>query len=284
MTHSSKLHIRKPAVAGQFYPGDRSTLINMLDEFFASVEKSHIKIDDHISGLIAPHAGYVYSGKQAAKAYQNLKNKTYQCVCIISPSHREYFSAISVYSGAGYSTPLGTCPVDEHARELALECKGVTSGLEGHRAEHALEVQLPFIQYFLGNVSILPIVMGDQGKASIEEAGACVRKLYKAYGKDILFIASSDLSHFHNSRIAQKMDTDFISLLEKAETNNMYEKLATNDLEACGGGPIIAILQGLDIESKNIKVLGYTHSGYVSHDHDSVVGYTSALILKNPKE
>jgi len=124
MTHSSKLHIRKPAVAGQFYPGDRSTLINMLDEFFASVEKSHIKIDDHISGLIAPHAGYVYSGIQAAKAHQNLKNKTYQCVCIISPSHREYFSAISVYSGVAYRTPLGICPVDEKARMIALECKG----------------------------------------------------------------------------------------------------------------------------------------------------------------
>ena len=284
MIHRSKLHIRKPAVAGQFYPGDRSTLTHMLNELFASAEKSYIEIDDHISGLIAPHAGYVYSGKQAAKAYQNLKNKTYQCICIISPSHREYFSAISVYPGEGYQTPLGICPVDKTARKLALECKGVISSIEGHRAEHALEVQLPFVQYFLGNIPILPLVMGDQGKKSIEEAGECVRRLYETYGKDILFIASSDLSHFHDSHTAKKIDGEFISLLEKADTEIILEKLQTNDLEACGAGPIIAILQGLDIKSKNIRVLGYTHSGDVSNDHDSVVGYTSALILKNPKE
>jgi len=284
MLHSSKPHIRKPAVAGQFYPGDRSTLTQMLDDLFASVDKNHIEIDAHIAGLIAPHAGYVYSGKQAAKAYQKLNNKSYQCICIISPSHREYFSAISVYPGAGYKTPLGTCPVDEKARKIALECQGFISGVEGHRAEHALEVQLPFVQYLFGNIPILPLVMGDQGNKSIEETGECVRRLYETYGKDILFIASSDLSHFHDSRTAQKIDGEFISLLEKADMKIILEKLRTNDLEACGIGPIIAILRGLDIKSKNIRILGYSHSGEVSNDHDSVVGYTSALILKNSKE
>lgn len=284
MIRRSNFHIRKPSVAGQFYPGDRSTLINMLDELSTSIKKSDEKVDGHIAGLIAPHAGYMFSGKQAAKAYWHLQNKVYKCVCIISPSHREYFPAISVYPGAGYQTPLGTCPVDENVRKIALECKGIISGMEGHRAEHALEVQLPFVQYFLGNIPILPMVMGDQGKESIEEAGECVKKLYETYGKDILFIASSDLSHFHDSYTAKNMDGEFISLLEKADTEKMYEKLRSDDLEACGGGPIIAILKGLDIDDKHIKVLGYSHSGEVINDNDSVVGYTSALILKNPKE
>ncbi|MCF7833381.1 MAG: AmmeMemoRadiSam system protein B [Candidatus Marinimicrobia bacterium] len=278
------MQLRKPAVAGQFYPGDRSTLTNMLDELFTSVQNNKIEIDGHIAGLIAPHAGYIFSGKQAAKAYYHLKDRSYKRVCIISPSHREYFPAISVYPGAGYQTPLGTCPVDEHARSLALECNGIISSMQGHRAEHALEVQLPFIQYFLGNIPILPMVMGDQGKESIEEAGECVRKLYDAYGKDILFVASSDLSHFHDSRTAENMDGELISLLEKADIEQIYKKLRSNDLEACGGGPIIAILKGLDINKEQIRVLGYSHSGEVMNDRDSVVGYTSALIFKNPKE
>ena len=284
MIHSSKLHIRKPAVAGQFYPGDRSTLTHMLDELVASIEKNDVKIDEHISGLIAPHAGHIFSGKQAIKAYYHLKDRSYKCVCIISPSHREYFPAISVYPGDAYQTPLGTCLVDEKARELALECKGIISSMEGHRAEHALEVQLPFVQYILGNIPILPMIMGDQGEESIEAAGECVRKLFEAYGKDMLFIASSDLSHFHDSHSAKNMDGEFIALLEKADTQKIYEKLQSNDIEACGGGPIMAILRGLDIDKEHIRVLGYSHSGEVSYDQDSVVGYTSALILKNPKE
>ncbi|RKY53064.1 MAG: AmmeMemoRadiSam system protein B, partial [Candidatus Neomarinimicrobiota bacterium] len=275
---------RKPAVAGQFYPRDHSTLTHMLNELFASQEKSELMTAEHIVGLIAPHAGYIYSGKQAAKAYKYLENASYKCVCIISPSHREYFPAISVYPGEAYQTPMGLCPVDERARELALECKGVSSGIEGHRAEHALEVQLPFLQYMLGNIPILPMVMGDQGVESIEEAEECVRKLYEAYGGDILFVASSDLSHFHDSYTAKNMDGEFIALLKNAESQKIMEKLRSNDLEACGAGPIIAILRGLEIDKDHIRVLGYSHSGEVSHDHDSVVGYTSALILKNPKD
>ena len=278
------MNIRQPAVAGQFYPGKRSTLTHMLDELVASVIIDDGKIDEHISGLIAPHAGYVFSGKQAAMAYCHLKDRSYKCVCIISPSHREYFPAISVYPGSGYKTPLGICPVDEKARGLALESKGMISSMEGHHAEHALEVQLPFVQYFLGNIPILPIVMGDQSEESIQEAAACVRQLFDVYGKDILFIASSDLSHFHDSHTAKNIDSEFISLLEKADTQNMYKKLRSDDLEACGGGPIIAILRGLDIDKEHIRVFGYSHSGEVMNDHDSVVGYTSALILKNPKE
>ncbi len=278
------MKVRKPAVAGQFYPGERSTLNHMLDEFFVSIEKSEIKVSEHIAGIIAPHAGYIYSGKQAAKAYKYLENASYKCVCIISPSHREYFPAISVYPGEAYQTPLGLCPIDEHARELALECKGVSSGMEGHRTEHALEVQLPFLQYMLGNIHILPMVMGDQGVETIEEMEECIRKLYEAYREEILFIASSDLSHFHNSSIARKKDEEFILLLDNADTESIFDKLHSDELEACGGGPILSILKGLDINKNEIKVLGYSHSGQILHDNVSVVGYTSAIMIKDLKE
>ncbi|MEA2078214.1 MAG: AmmeMemoRadiSam system protein B [Candidatus Marinimicrobia bacterium] len=274
------MNIRKPAVAGQFYPGERSNLVNMLDELFASVEMDSLPEDIHISGLIVPHAGYVFSGKQAAKAYQYIENRTYDVVCIISPSHREYFPAVSIYPGIAYKTPLGICPVDIKARELALGCNGLISGNEGHHGEHSLEVQLPFLQYLFGDIPILPLVMGDQSKDSIEETGGCVKKLYETYGRKILFVASSDLSHFHDSHRAELMDAKFISLLDKADIIGMLEKLDLNEVEACGAGPIIAILKGLSINKDEIKTLGYSHSGEVLHDNDSVVGYTSALIMK----
>jgi MEMO1 family protein len=278
------MNIRKPAVAGQFYPAEKSILLHMLDELFSSLEKDELLYDVHIAGLIAPHAGYVFSGAQAAKAYRYLENRHYELVCIISPSHREYFLETSVFPGKGYKTPLGVCPLDEKAREISLECEGIVLSDRGHRAEHALEVQLPFVQYLLGNIPILPLVMGDQGKDSIENVSKCVMKLAEIYGNNILFIASSDLSHFHNSRVAHEKDEEFISLLDKVDTEGLFDKLHSDELEACGGGPILSILKGLDIGKDEIKVLGYSHSGQILHDNDSVVGYTSAIIMKDLKE
>lgn len=284
MIHNSNIKVRKPAVAGQFYPAERSILLNMLKGIFSSLEKDDISNDVPISGLIVPHAGYIFSGVQAAKAYRHLKGRKYDLVCIISPSHREYFPETSVFPGKGYKTPLGMCPVDERAREISLTCNGVVSSNLGHRAEHALEVQLPFLQFMLGDVHILPLVMGDQGKESIENVAKCVKELIKTYKESILFIASSDLSHFHPSVIAQQKDEEFISLLDRVDIEKMLDKLDSNEIEACGAGPIVAILKGLDVSKNEINVLGYSHSGQILHDNNSVVGYTSAIIMKDLKD
>lgn len=272
--------IRKPAVSGQFYPGDHNDLSNMLDVLFASVRKDELPGEGHVNALIAPHAGYVFSGKQAAKAYAALKKGTYRLACIISPSHREYFPAISVYSGDAYETPLGTCRVDHEAREIALSCEGVVSGLQGHRAEHALEVQLPFLQFVLGDIPILPLVMGDQSSKTVIQGADCVKKLYENFGNDILFIVSSDLSHFHSAEIARAMDACLMDILDKADADMFFDKLQVDEIEACGGGPIVSVLKGLNIGKEEIRVLGYSHSGEVLNDNDSVVGYTSAIMIK----
>ena len=280
MLHGVNLHIRKPAVAGQFYPGNRDDLGDMLKILFASAEKEPSLADRHINALIAPHAGYVFSGKQAAKAYQYLKKGAYELVCVISPSHREYFPGLTVYPGDAYRTPLGDCPIHAGALELVKDCEGITVAYDGHRAEHALEVQLPFIQHVLGDIPILPIVMGDQNSDYIELGSHCVHKLYGTYGDKILFVASSDLSHFHSAGHASRMDGKFIDLLDKAQLDTLYDMLYQDELEACGGGPILAIMKGLGISENEIHMLGYTHSGDVMNDNDSVVGYTSAVMIK----
>jgi AmmeMemoRadiSam system protein B len=274
------MQVRKAVVAGQFYPGNRDDLLQMLGEMFEAVKFDKEPVKSPVNALIAPHAGYIFSGRQAAKAYQYLKEGQYDLVCIISPSHREYFPGISIYPGDAYKTPLGICPVHEEARAQALACNGISSGFDGHRAEHALEVQLPFLQYTLKDIPILPVVMGDQGEASIEEMAACVKKLYGTYRDKILFVASSDLSHFHSSEQAAKMDGTFIDLLSGSKIDEAYRKLERHEVEACGGGPILSVMKGLEISNAEIRALGYSHSGQVLHDNESVVGYTSAIIIK----
>lgn len=278
------MNYREAQVAGQFYPGTAGKLRAMLDELFRAAGKDAGTTEYPVAAVVAPHAGYVFSGRQAAKAYQYLKGRKYKLVCIISPSHREYFSGMSLYSGNAYRTPLGECPVHPEGREAALKCEGVFLSGAGHRAEHALEVQLPFLQYILGELQIIPLVMGDQRAESVEQAKDCVRRLYKKFGEDILFVASSDLSHFHTEAEARQMDGKFIELLENADDEKLQEAVRQGYAEACGAGPVLSILKGLGKKDHQVRVLGYSHSGEVMGDGREVVGYTSAVILRTARD
>lgn len=275
---------RKAAVAGQFYPGNRDSLIALLGQLFKQAAEDAAVLKGHIAGIVAPHAGYIFSGLQAAKAYHYLQERKYKVVCILSPSHREYFPGISVYPGDAYSGPLGDLAVDKQGRNLAMKCAGIYEMEEGHRAEHALEVQLPFLQYALKDFSIIPLVMGDQQKIIVNAAAECVSVLYEHFGKDILFVASTDLSHFHPAAEAKALDTAFIDMLEHYRDEEMETALHGGKAEACGGGPVLAMLRGLGKERHLVRTLGYRHSGQVNFDRREVVGYTSALILEKDTE
>ncbi|MDD3966458.1 MAG: AmmeMemoRadiSam system protein B [Candidatus Neomarinimicrobiota bacterium] len=271
---------RKPAVAGQFYPASRESLGNLLEGLFRQAAADAPEIGEHIAGIVAPHAGYVYSGLQAARAFHYLQDRDYKTVCIISPSHREYFPGISVYPGEAYVTPLGELPVDLEGRRAALRCPGIFETEEGHRAEHALEVQLPFLQYALKDFSIIPLVMGDQSPQMLQLAASCVKQLHAQFGRSMLFVASSDLSHFHPAAEAAAMDTALIAMLDSYDDAGLEQALQKNEVEACGGGPLLALLRGLAKERHCVRTLGYRHSGQINHDKREVVGYTSALILE----
>ncbi len=275
------MKIRKPAVAGQFYPGSEHELRSMLENMFMIVEKDKKNIHQHVSGIIAPHAGYVYSGIQAAKAYQYIKHLNYDLVCIISPSHRSYFQGVSVYPHDAYATPLGLCKIHKEARQLLLDGQYVNNAPQPHAGEHALEVQLPFIQFCLGNIPILPLIMGDQGPENIDLLAKELKELFLYYGDRILFIASTDLSHFYPLEFAQHKDLMFVDLLKKADAALLLEKLTEESVEACGSGPLLALMKALNIDKEHISTLGYSHSGQVSGDNSSVVGYCSALLFKN---
>jgi len=296
---------RKARVAGQFYPGSRSELLQELKDRFSmaraehlpgaealndtgkavsTADAEHIGEESRLVGIIAPHAGYMFSGMQAAKAYRHLQGRRFRRVCVLSPSHYDYFEGISIYGGEGYETPLGRVDMDTEARTLLLEHGLAVSGEAGHRREHALEVQIPFLQYVLGETFLLtPLVMGAQGPSEIRRMEEAVSLLMKFFGPEILFVGSTDLSHFHSESQAADLDGRVIRHIAAMDADALERDLAQGAAEACGGGPVTALLRVFSrLEGVQCLPLGYSHSGMVIPDRSSVVGYTSALIIQKP--
>jgi MEMO1 family protein len=267
--------IRPPAVAGLFYPKDPDELSDLINELLTAANPSPETND--LVGLVSPHAGYVYSGLTAAFGFKLLEKKTYKKIIIISPSHREYFRGITIYPGNGYETPLGIAEIDEAtAEEIISQSKLIFRGEQGHGNEHAVEVQIPFLQKVLEGFKIIPIVMGDQSKIFIDELADVLSKISH---KNTLIIASSDLSHFYPKQTAYELDSIIEKRILNYEADKLEEDLNQNKCEACGGGPIVALMKSAAIKNNvRAEVLHRSDSGDVSGDNKKVVGYLSAAI------
>jgi len=271
-------------VAGQFYPADPRELGKMLDGFLAKAKTPEIK---DVVALVAPHAGYVYSGGVAANAYALLKGRKVERVVVISPSHLESFPFSTIYDGAAYSTPLGQVPVDTaFAAKLAKSSKLIQISGRGHnpsgdRAEHAVEVQVPFLQRVLGQFKIVPIVMGDQDYDACRALGLALAQ--NIQGSDTVIVASSDLSHYHPYDDAVKMDRKTLRAIEEWDYLSMLRNFESRVWEACGGGPIVAAMIASErLGAKQAKMLAYANSGDTTGDRSQVVGYGAVAIFKSP--
>ncbi|MBX2990310.1 MAG: AmmeMemoRadiSam system protein B [Bacteroidetes bacterium] len=271
---------RFPVVAGMFYPADPAELAEEIDSLFEQAERRSVA--GRIRGIIAPHAGYVYSGLTAACAYAMLRGEAYDTVVVVSPSHREFFRGVSVYSGDLYVTPLGAVEVNTALRERLLDANAtIYASEDGHRSEHALEVQLPFLQKALQSFKVLPVVAGDQAAECCFDLGAALAAAVR--GENALFVASTDLSHFHASGTARHLDDVMIRDIEHFDYEQLMRDLESRRTEACGGGPTVAVLSALDrLGVKNIEVLHYATSGDTTGDYSSVVGYVSAVVYESP--
>jgi len=279
--------VRKPVVAGSFYPAEPSELKKTVEGYLQKSDPEEIEGD--IMALVSPHAGYVYSGPVAAYGYKLISGASYRTVIVISPSHTEYFGFSSVFNGGSYSTPMGEIRVDTGTAErIASADPGIRLSSKGHsgspmgRGEHALEVQLPFLQAALGDFRLVPIVMGDQSEKNIDAlAGAVSSVLEDVKG---LIVASSDLSHFHDGKTAERLDRVFIGHLKKLDSEGLLQALASKETEACGGGPVaVAIKAAARLGADSCRILNYAHSGDVSGDDSNVVGYVSAAIYKSSR-
>ena len=273
--------VRKPAVAGQFYTGDPLALSKQLTDFFKKAKKE--PIPGKIIALIAPHAGYIYSGQVAAYAFKLLEGLSFETVVVISPSHIAYFPGASVYNGGAYETPLGTIPMDttlagkiaDQSNRIFLSDKG--HGFMGMRGEHAVEVELPFLQTVLGKFKLVAIVTGDQDYATCEALGQAMATTLE--GENALIVASSDLSHFHPYQEAVRLDNIVIGHVNSFDPDGLFKDLSAGVCEACGGSPIVATMiatKGLGADKA--KALKYANSGDVTGDRSGVVGYMAAVM------
>lgn len=270
-------NVREPVVAGMFYPSPPNKLkdeIQLLLDTYKSEESFQ-----NVFGIVSPHAGYTYSGRTAAIAFNTLANKNYKTVVIISPSHKEYFPGISIYSGDAYKTPLGEVAVNkEMVLKLTADEKFIFEGLNGHRTEHAVEVQIPFLQMVIKDFSIVPIVMGDQRKMFID---GLAQKLAEVVDDETLIVASSDLSHFHTKTEAYELDSIVEKRIANFDYDGLQKDLEMGECEACGGGAIVAMMKAADlINKRKSKILSRTDSGDITGDDTEVVGYLSAVVYE----
>ena len=270
--------LRKSAIAGSWYPGKSSTLQLDIEKYFDSVPD--LDWAGEIAGLIAPHAGYVYSGQVAAYAYKLIRGKKYDAVVIVGPSHRLAFHGVSVFRKGGYETPLGVVTVAEGLAEDIKKFSRIVDDIpEAHLQEHSLEIQLPFLQVALGDISFVPLVMGDQRAETCYDLTEAICRA--AHGKKILIVGSSDLSHFHNYNLASQLDAVALKHLQNGEAQGLLKSLNSEICEACGGGPmVVAMLVAQRMGAVKSRLLKYANSGDVTGDKSSVVGYASAVYYK----
>jgi AmmeMemoRadiSam system protein B/AmmeMemoRadiSam system protein A len=283
--------VRGAGVAGSFYPADPKVLTAMIDDMLAHA--SPPVITSPILAAVAPHAGYPYSGPVAAWTFAELKGRKYSRVVVIAPSHYEAFDFTSVYEGDAYETPLGVVQVDKtFARQLVKMSSTIQLSSRGHDAtsagaEHAIEVELPWLQRVLGNFELVPIVMGDQSYESSRALGVALEKLIKSGDKpgETLILASSDLSHYHPYDDAEKIDHKTLHALEAWDYLSMSRNFQQRIWEACGGAPIVAAMIAAErLGANRAEVLRYANSGDVTGDHSRVVGYSADVFIKAPAE
>lgn len=287
MLEPSHISYRPPKIAGSFYPSDSDSLKALLNEYLELNRPQ--KVNSRIFGLISPHAGYVFSGSVAGRAYRELVGHNFDIIVVISPSHFKSFRGASVFNGEAYVTPLGNAIVDtEFAKTLASFREDVFLSNLGHdwkdsTAEHSLEVQIPFIQTVQPEAKIVPIVIGSQDFPTIHSLSEALIQTIKATSQKVLLVASSDLSHFHHYNTARKLDLDLIKILTSYDYFRFSSQFYLRKIEACGGAPIATVMIVSEYFGANKLIpLKYANSGDspagISR-RDRVVGYFSAAIV-----
>ena len=271
--------IREPLYAGTWYPDKPEVLSQEIQRYLRHAQQQ--KIEGEIIGLISPHAGYAYSGQVAAHAYRLIEGKTIETVVVIAPSHHVRFQGASIYPQGGFRTPLGVVPVDvELSRKLMEKRWEIRFIPEVHAKEHSLEIQIPFLQSVLKSFKLVPIVMEPYWNwDSCQSLASALADTIK--GKNVLLVASSDLSHFHSSDKAEALDRGILDRIEQFDPEGLSRDLRGGRSEACGGGPMVTVMLAAKALGANKgAVLKYMNSGDVTGDRRQVVGYAAAVFYK----
>lgn len=273
-------NIRKSVIAGSWYPGTEGELRAQVNEFFENAKK--VKIPGEILALVSPHAGYAYSGRIAAYAYKQIMGNMYDAVIVIAPSHREAFRGVSIYSKGGFETPLGVVPIaEEIANAIVADDETIRASTEGHREEHSLEIQLPFLQIAVPDLKIVPISIWDYSLENCQRLADAITKAVK--GKKVLVVASTDLYHGYSYNECVKADDQTINKILALKPAELCKGIKTEDVQACGAGAVVvAEMVAMNLGGDLAKLLYRANSGDVTGDRSGyVVGYAAIAVYKS---
>jgi MEMO1 family protein len=262
--------IRKPAYAGSFYPGTRSELTSVIEQLTGQVKQTHMNPPPNTSlkALIMPHAGYMYSGLTAAHISMVLKENQFKRVIVLAPDHRVGFTGGAISNVTAYETPLGRIPLSQDAAMLRRGNTDLFQAIPASdRLEHSVEVVLPFLQYFLKNFELIPIVLGPDRDLADRVSAA----LDSLLDQNTLLVASSDLSHYLSYSEAAARDRETINMICDLDSDN----LLTRENAACGRIPILVVINMALRHGWHPMLLHYSNSGDTSGDRSRVVGYAA---------
>jgi AmmeMemoRadiSam system protein B len=277
------MKIRRPSVSGTFYAGTARELEKQIEWCYKHelgpgvIPRVNSKGPREIVAIVAPHAGYYYSGPVAAHAYKELADDgIFDTAVILGPNHTGYGYPVSLWVGDGWNTPLGELEINKELSQRLLG-KVIKADETAHIHEHSIEVQLPWLQHLCRKIKIVPITMLAQ---DLETARAVGKTIAQA-GDNLIIIASSDFTHYEPHSVAMEKDSSVIEAIVDLDEEELYERCESLNCTMCGYGPVASVIVAAkEMKAKKVSLLKYATSGDTSGDFSRVVGYGSIVMKR----
>lgn len=270
--------IRQPAVAGRFYPANPQRLRAEIESYTAAPTDADAPPKIAALGCVVPHAGYMYSGHVAGAVYRRLELPPR--VVILCPNHTGLGEPLAIMSEGAWHTPLGDAIIDQElAAELKRRMPLLAEDAEAHRSEHAVEVQLPFLQVMDREFRFVPITVGTGNFEVLSALGTAVGNALAQLHERVLMVASSDMNHYESDSVTRVKDRRAIDPLLALDPRGLYDAVREANISMCGYGPAVAMLTAArKLGATKAELIRYATSGDVSGDKDMVVGYAGIAV------
>ena len=269
--------LRHPAVAGRFYPGSSDELLTEVQGYLSQSISSNASPLPAI-GCVAPHAGYMYSGHVAAAVFAKLEIPRL-CV-VMGPNHTGMGRALAMMCEGSWETPLGEVPIDaEFAHSIQQRFSALHNDSVAHRAEHAVEVELPFLQVRQPDLRIVPIALGTGQFEVLQQLGSTLADVVAQSHEPVLIVASSDMNHYESDAVTRVKDHRAIERILTLDPRGLFDVVTEQDISMCGFGPAVAMLTAArQLGARSAELVKYATSGDVSGDREMVVGYAGVVV------
>jgi AmmeMemoRadiSam system protein B len=267
--------VRHPAVAGRFYPRDPAVLSKDIRSYLSQNPNSNAV---SALGCIVPHAGYMFSGHVAGAVFAELEVP--ELCFVLCPNHTGAGRVLAIVSEGEWETPLGNVPIDGRMAEgLRQRCPLLQEDLAAHRSEHAIEVELPFLQMQRPNLRFVPIALGRLEFEVLEKLGEAIAEVISAQGQHGLIVASSDMNHYESDTVTRVKDRTAIEAILRLDPRGLHDVVTQQHVTMCGYGPTVAMLVAAKkLGAKSAQLVKYATSGDISGDRNSVVGYAGIVV------